>query len=95
MNTISNITGNMNTMQWEPILPAQTEPRQTQSAHSQDLPTDSVHVNAMTHVEPALIADEDLDAVMQETTSMITADPYAALHVHSGLDASRVAALLA
>ncbi len=95
MNTISNITGNINTMQWETVMPAHTETRQPQSAHSQDLPADSVHVNATPYVEPALIADEDVDAVMQETMSMISADPYAALHVHSGLDASRVAALLA
>ncbi len=95
MNTISNISGSINTMQWETVKNAQAEPRQTQLAQEYDVPADSVQVNANSYTEPTLLADEDVEAVMEQTMSMITEDPYAALHVHSGLDASRVAALLA
>ncbi len=95
MNTISNITTNLSSMQWDTVNMASAEPRQTQSEHMQDLPADSVQVNAAHYVEPTLIADEDVEGVLNETVAMIAEDPYSALHVHSGLDASRVAALLA
>ncbi len=95
MSNISNISGNLGTMQWDTVKNAHTEPRQTQSEELQNLPGDSVQVNANAHMEPTLIADEDVEAVMNETMNMIVEDPYSALHVHSGLDASRVAALLA
>ncbi len=42
-----------------------------------------------------LLSDEEADVVLQETTDSIQNDPYNAMLAHSGLDASRVAALLA
>ncbi len=93
MNNISTITGSTQAVHWEILHSANTEPRQTQSAVA-TAPQDSVVVNSVGGVQPTLIADEDVDAVMDETISMIAHDPYAALHAHSGLDASRVAALL-
>ncbi len=96
MNT-TNILNNTSATQWETIKPVQTEPRQLQSAPPAEAPvqSDSVNVNTIGNVQPTLLADEDVEAVMEETLSMIAEDPYAALHVHSGLDAARVAALLA
>ncbi len=94
MNTISAVSGNANAVQWEVINSTNAESRQAQQAESY-MQNDSVVVSSTAYAEPTLIADEDVDAVMDETLSMIADDPYAALHAHSGLDASRVAALLA
>ena len=44
---------------------------------------------------PTLLEDHEVQGVLDETMTMISNDTYAALHAHSGLDASRVAALLA
>lgn len=43
---------------------------------------------------PDLLADEDVEGVLNETISMIGNDGAAALSVHSGLSESRVFALL-
>lgn len=43
---------------------------------------------------PQLLADEEVEDVLNETISMIGSDPAAALSVHSGLSESRVFALL-
>ena len=43
---------------------------------------------------PQLIADEDVDDVLNDTIAMIGNDGAAALSVHSGLSESRVFALL-
>lgn len=43
---------------------------------------------------PELIADEDVDGVLNETISMIGSDNAGALSVHSGLNQARVFALL-
>lgn len=43
---------------------------------------------------PDLLADDEVDGVLNDTMGMITQDPMSALSVHSGLSASRVAALL-
>lgn len=43
---------------------------------------------------PELIADEDVEGVLNETIGMIGNDGAAALSVHSGLSQSRVFALL-
>ncbi len=97
MNTISTVFGSNSGIQWETTKPASVEPRQTQpaDAHDASVQGDSVHVNASGTAQPTLIADEDVASVMEETVSMIAEDPYAAMHAHSGLDASRIAALLA
>jgi len=50
---------------------------------------DTVDVHA-----PELLADEDVEGVLNETISMIGSDSAAALSVHSGLTQSRVFALL-
>ncbi len=50
---------------------------------------DTVDVHA-----PELLADEDVEGVLNETISMIGSDSAAALSVHSGLTESRVFALL-
>ena len=42
----------------------------------------------------SLLADDDVDGVMNDTMGMIAQDPMNALSVHSGLSASRVASLL-
>ena len=41
-----------------------------------------------------LLADDEVDGVLDDTMSMISQNPMDALSVHSGLSASRVAALL-
>lgn len=43
---------------------------------------------------PQLLADEDVDSILNDTISMIGNDSAAALSVHSGLTQSRVFALL-
>ncbi len=43
---------------------------------------------------PELLADEDVEGVLNETINMIGSDSAAALSVHSGLTQSRVFALL-
>lgn len=43
---------------------------------------------------PDLLADDEVDGVLDNTMSMISQNPMNALSVHSGLSASRVAALL-
>lgn len=43
---------------------------------------------------PQLLADDEVDDVLNETISMIGSDSAAALSVHSGLSESRVFALL-
>lgn len=43
---------------------------------------------------PELLADEDVEDVLNDTISMIGSDSAAALSVHSGLSQSRVFALL-
>lgn len=43
---------------------------------------------------PELLADEEVDGVLNETIGMITGDRAGALSVHSGLSESRVFALL-
>lgn len=50
---------------------------------------DVVSLNA-----PDLLADDEVDGVLDDTMSMIAQNPAGALSVHSGLSASRVAALL-
>jgi len=52
-------------------------------------PHDVVSLNA-----PDLLADDEVDGVLDDTIGMIGQDPMGALSVHSGLSASRVAALL-
>lgn len=41
-----------------------------------------------------LLADDEVDGVLDDTMSMISQNPMNALSVHSGLSASRVASLL-
>ena len=41
-----------------------------------------------------LLADDEVDGVLDDTMSMISQNPMDALSVHSGLSASRVASLL-
>ena len=41
-----------------------------------------------------LLADDEVDGVLDDTIGMIGLDPMSALSVHSGLSESRVAALL-
>ena len=43
---------------------------------------------------PNLLADDEVDGVLDDTMSMISQNPMDALSVHSGLSASRVASLL-
>lgn len=43
---------------------------------------------------PNLLADDEVDGVLNDTMGMISQDPMSALSVHSGLSASRVASLL-
>ena len=43
---------------------------------------------------PNLLADDEVDGVLDDTMSMISQNPMDALSVHSGLSASRVAELL-
>ena len=43
---------------------------------------------------PQLLADDEVEDVLNETIGMITSDSAAALSVHSGLTESRVFALL-
>lgn len=52
-------------------------------------PHDVVSLNAHD-----LLADDEVDGVLNDTISMITQDSMSALSVHSGLSASRVASLL-
>lgn len=42
-----------------------------------------------------LLDDAEVEGTLASTLGMIGADPYSALSVHGGLDAARVAALLA
>ncbi len=103
MSNISNVNNGIQSLQWEVVTSPhgelnRSESRQEQNSAQPINSIDSVHVSsgapAYAH-EPILLQDEDVDGVMQDTTYLITEDPYAALHVHEGLDASRVAALLA
>ncbi len=96
MSNITNVSGGMNVIHWDNTKNS-GEASNAASLSAQNAPTevvDSVHMRTA-NMEPMLIADEDVESVLQETTQMISDDPYAALHVHSGLDAARVAALLA
>ena len=43
---------------------------------------------------PNLLADDEVDGVLDDTMNMISQNPMSALSAHSGLSASRVAALL-
>ena len=43
---------------------------------------------------PNLLADDEVDGVLDDTMSMISQNPMSALSVHGGLSASRVADLL-
>ena len=43
---------------------------------------------------PNLLADDEVDGVLDDTMSMISQNPMDALSVHGGLSASRVASLL-
>lgn len=43
---------------------------------------------------PNLLADDEVDGVLDDTMNMISQNPMDALSVHSGLSASRVASLL-
>ena len=43
---------------------------------------------------PNLLADDEVDGVLNDTMGMIAQDPMSALSVHGGLRASRVASLL-
>ncbi len=100
MSNISNFNSGIQGLQWEVVnyphheaARSETRPEQSSSYSAQG---DSVHMsNNVNTQEPTLLLDEEVDAVMEETTYLITQDPYAALHAHEGLDASRVAALLA
>ncbi len=103
MSTVSNISSGIQNLQWEVVTYPHgeldlSESRQDLNSAQPINSIDSVHVSsgapAYAH-EPTLLQDEDVDGVMQDTMHLITEDPYAALHVHEGLDASRVAALLA
>ncbi len=99
MNSISNIAGSSNTLAWENIKNTSSEIQNANIApahpvNASDAVVDSVQTRQASK-EPTLIPDEDVDRVLAETIQYIFDDPYAALHVHSGLDASRVAALLA
>jgi len=43
---------------------------------------------------PNLLADDEVDGVLEDTMSMISQNPMNALSVHGGLSANRVASLL-
>ena len=59
------------------------------TASSTALSHDVVSLNA-----PNLLADDEVDGVLDDTMSMISQNPMSALSVHGGLSASRVADLL-
>ncbi len=55
---------------------------------------DSVRISSFPQ-SATLLSDDEVDTVLQDTMNSITSEPHEAMFVHSGLDASRVAALLA
>ncbi len=89
MEVTNNNIINLNTMPttWE------QSPRQV-SQDNAIQQQDSVRVSNFPQ-NATLLSDAEAETVLQETVHSITSDPYAAMHVHSGLDASRVAALIA
>ncbi len=96
MNISSNVNnGLVHTSTWDNGTMAQTQAkgREAETAELADI-TDHVNVSTSGHT-PTLLEDHEVEAILQDTLETIGNDPYAALHVHSGLDASRVAALLA
>ncbi len=69
--------------------------RQTQATQEDTIKQeDSVRVSHFPQ-NATLLSDAESEVVLQETMDSIKSDPYEAMFVHSGLDASRVAALLA
>ncbi len=101
MSNISNINGGIQSLQWEVVNYPHHEVNRSEARSEENAnysQGDSVHMSNAAPVsgyEPTLLEDDEVDGVMQETMYLITEDPYAALHAHDGLDASRVAALLA
>ncbi len=73
------------------------EQNQRQSVANQESTiskSDSVSISNFPQ-NATLLSDEEAETVLQETVDNIKSDSYSAMFVHSGLDASRVAALLA
>ncbi len=77
---------------WDQISSQNLNPPSASSSTA--MQEDSVSISNFSQ-RAMVLKDEEVEAVLQETVNSITNDPYSALHVHSGLDASRVAALLA
>ncbi len=102
MSTIINANGSIQNTQWDIVKFPQnegalSETRPEQSPVQNSNNKDSVHMRSSTAPvnEATLIADEDVDAVLEQTMQLIVNNPHMALRVHEGLSASRVAALLA
>ncbi len=69
---------------------SQTAQNQTSSTISED----SVRISNFPQ-DATLLSDDEATSVLNETVDTIKNDPHTAMFAHSGLDASRVAALLA
>lgn len=91
MNISLNTTNTMSPLlsAWERNA-ASTESADTAVRRSRGDMVDLVSQNN----QARLLDDSEVDDTLAATMSMIGSDPYSALSVHSGLDASRVAALL-
>ncbi len=91
MNISSNINqGLVSSSMWEAGISKGREMESTELSAT----TDQVNLSASAQ-NPTLLEDHEVEGVLEDTMGMIGDDPYAALHVHGGLDAARVAALLA
>ena len=76
---------------WERSFSASQPVAQDAAMINNDASGDMVSVRP----QARLLEDSEVEGVLDSTLSMISNDIFGALGVHSGLDASRVAALLA
>ena len=76
---------------WERNQPSSSAAAATAAPETGDM----VHVRPQPRPEARLLDDSEVDAVLQSTVDMIGGDIFGAMSAHSGLDAGRVAALLA
>ncbi len=91
MDLLASNSLSASTTTWEVISNQNNITSTQQAAQGRE---DSVQVNNNVH-RATLLKDEDVDSVLNATTDSIASDPYSAMYAHSGLDAARVAALLA
>ncbi len=102
MNIMPSTTNAMNTVPyiWEQgLLSNQSPPAYVEYDNDTPRPQeDTVRVSGAVSAnlqEARLLSDEEAETVLEDTIGILGSDSGAALNVHEGLDAARVAALLA